>query len=144
MLADVGEAEGHRIGDRHPEDATAARQIADRFAGLGIDATGDEALQIDPVGVEHPERRVTSTGQLAGDLERTVHHDLLVELGDQAAPDLDELPKPVLVQDSGVGRHPQTKIRSANPASAHYAGSDSRENPDGEGPGSLLHGSHVL
>ncbi len=102
MAADVGQAQRPRLLDQQAEHAAAARQVADRPPRLLVDAVGDEALQLVAVLVEHAERGVAGTGQLAGDLEHLPEDHLRVELGDEAAADVDQLPQPGLIQGAAV------------------------------------------
>ena len=102
VVADVGEAQRPRLLDQQAEHAAPARQVADRAPRLLVDAVGDEALQLVAVLVEHAERGVAGAGQLAGDLEHAAEDDLRVELGDEAAADVDQLAQPGLVQGAAV------------------------------------------
>ncbi len=63
---------------------------------------GDEALQFVAVLVEHAEGGVAGPGQLAGDLEHLPEDHLRVELGDEAATDVDQLPQTGLIQGAAV------------------------------------------
>ncbi len=72
-----------------------------RRPGL-VDAVGDEALELVAVFVEHAERGVAGAGQFAGDLEHLAEDDLGVELGHEAATDVDQLPQAGLVERPAV------------------------------------------
>ena len=102
MVADLGQAQRARLLDQQAEHAAPARQVADRPPRLLVDAVGDEALQFVAVLVEHAEGGVAGPGQLAGDLEHLLEDHLGVELGDEAATDVDQLPQTGLVQGAAV------------------------------------------
>ena len=55
-----------------------------------VDAARDEARELDALGVQDAERRITRAGQLPGGLQEAVEHRLEVELRDEAAPNLEE------------------------------------------------------
>ena len=65
---------------------------------LGVDAAGDEALELVAILVEDPERRIGGTRQLPGRLEHEVENHLEIELRNQRAPDVDQALEPLLVQ----------------------------------------------
>ena len=90
MRADVGEHERAGILDQHAEDPAAARQVADRRVGRGVDAAGEEALQRLAALVEHADRRVARAGQLTRGLEQPLQDHLEVERGDEGAAGLEE------------------------------------------------------
>ena len=46
------------LGDERAENPAAARQVADRRVRLGVDAGGEEALELRAAGVDHAERAV--------------------------------------------------------------------------------------
>ncbi len=102
MAADVCEAQRARLLDQQAEDASPARQVADRAPRLLVDAVGDEALQLVAVFVEHAERRVAGAGQVAGDLEHAAKDDLRVQLGDEPAPDVDQIAQAGLIESTAV------------------------------------------
>ncbi len=102
VATDLGQAQRARLLDQQAEHAAAARQVADRAARLLVDAVGDEALQFVAVLIEHAEGGVAGPGQVAGDLEHLLEDHLGVELGDEAAPDVDQLPQTGLVQGAAV------------------------------------------
>ena len=97
MLADVGDPQRPRVVDQEAEDPAAAREVADRAVGRLVDAAGEELGELAAVLVEDPERRVARAGQVARGLEDTVEDDVEVELGEQAASDLDEADEAGLV-----------------------------------------------
>ena len=72
VLREVVQPQRLRLADQHPEDAAPARQVADLRAQVVVDAVGDELLQLDPVRVDHAERRVASAGQLGRRLHEPV------------------------------------------------------------------------
>ena len=102
MPADVGEAQGARPLDQQAEHAAPPWQAADLLPFLLADPVGDEALEFVAVLVEDAERGVAGAGQLAGDLEQAAEDDLRVELGDEAAADLDQLAQASLVERFAV------------------------------------------
>ena len=83
MLADVGQPQRLRVLNQHPEHAAPARKVADRTVGGGVDPDREEALELPPRVVEHAERRIPGTGDLASLLEDAVEHRLGVVLGNQ-------------------------------------------------------------
>src|SRR6476661_10766872 len=92
-----------RLGDEDPEDAVAARKIADgRVRGV-VDADGEEALEALPTVVEHAEGRVPGAGQLACDLQHPVQQSFDVELGDKRLPDIEKAQK-TLLSEAGLPR----------------------------------------
>ena len=60
-----------------------------------------------PLAVEHSERRVLGAGQLARRLDHRAQHRLEVELGEQAAADVDQAPE-ALFLDTFSGRTPSS------------------------------------
>ena len=97
MRADVGEAQRLRLVDQHAEHAPAVGQIPDRAVRLLVDALGDELLEQLPPLVEDADRGVASAGQLLGDLEQPVEHDVGLELLEEGPPDVEEPPEPGFV-----------------------------------------------
>jgi hypothetical protein len=102
MVADFGQAEWARLLDQQAEHTAATWQVADRAPRLLVDAVGDEALQFVAVLIEHAKGGVTGPSQVAGDLEHLLEDHLRVELGDEAAPNVDQLPQTGLVQGAAV------------------------------------------
>jgi len=99
MRADVGDAQRVRAVDHDPEDAAAAREVADRRVRGAADPARDEALELAAVGVEDPDRGVARAGDLACGLEHLVEHRLGIdEVRQQAAPDLDQPAQAPLVE----------------------------------------------
>ncbi len=98
MRADVLESQGLLLADKQAQHTAAARQFADRLAGLLVDPHGVEVLQAAALRVEDPERGVAGTGELAGDIQQLLQDRLEVELGDQRAPDCHQAAEHALVQ----------------------------------------------
>ncbi len=73
---------------------------------LGVDAAGDEALDLSALLVEHADRRVPRAGQLAGGLQQLVQDVIELEMGHERPPGLQEPPQLGLVEDAlGHGPH---------------------------------------
>jgi len=98
MLADVRQAQGPRVLDEHPEDPVAARQVADRPVGLGVDAAREEALELLTTLVENPQRRVARARQLLSDIEDALQDELEIELGYDGAAHVDESAQALIVE----------------------------------------------
>ena len=99
MLAEVVEPQRPRVLDQQPEDPAPARQLPDPAMRGVVDAGRDEALELLPCLVEHPDGRVARAGDLARDVEELPQHRLDVDLGDQQpAPGIDEAPQAGLVE----------------------------------------------
>ena len=98
MVADVVEAQRARVVDQHAEDAAPARQVADGAMGLLVDPAREEPRELAACLVEDAERDVARAREVGGGLQQPVEHRLEVELGQQAAPGVDEPREPVLVQ----------------------------------------------
>ena len=105
MGADVGQAQRPRVLDERAEHAVTARQVADDRLRLAIDPRGQEALEPLAAVVEDAERRVAGAGDLARHLEHALEQRVEVELGDHAAPDLDEASEAVFVHVGLARRH---------------------------------------
>ncbi|MEZ5124228.1 MAG: hypothetical protein R2736_22120 [Solirubrobacterales bacterium] len=78
VVGDVVEAQRPRVADQHPENATAVGQVADRAVGLGIDADGQEALELAALLVEDAQRGEPRAGELAGLVEHALQDRLEV------------------------------------------------------------------
>jgi hypothetical protein len=87
---DVVQAQRTRVANQHAEDAAAARQLADRGVGLGVDAVRDEALELLAARVEDAESRVACAGQLRGGLNEALEHRVERQLGAERDSGLDE------------------------------------------------------
>ena len=98
MVADVVEAQRARVVDEHAEEAAPTRQVADGAVGLLVDPAREEAGELAACLVEDAERDVARAGEVGGGLQQPVEHRLEIELGQQAAPGVDEPREPVLVQ----------------------------------------------
>ena len=98
MVADVVEAQRARVVDEHAEQAAPARQVADGAVGVLVDAAREEAGELAAFLVEDAQRDVARAREVGGGLQEPVEHRLEVELGQQAAPGVDEAREPVLVQ----------------------------------------------
>ena len=98
MVADVVEAQRARVVDEHAEEAATARQVADGAMGVLVDPAREEAGELAASLVEDAERDVACPREVGGGLQEPVEHRLEVELGQQAAPGVDEAREPVLVQ----------------------------------------------
>ncbi len=93
MVADPIEPQGLRVPDQLAEQAMALGQRPDALAGLLVDADVDEPLELALLLVEHTDRRVAGSGQVARRLEQLREHRLEVELGDELARDREQAPK---------------------------------------------------
>ena len=76
----VVEPQRRPLGDQFAEHAAPSRQRADLTAGPLIDPHGDEPREPCPGFVEHPQRRVLGTGQVARSVEHALQHRLGVEI----------------------------------------------------------------
>ena len=61
-----------RIADQLAEDTPSSRKVTDRGTRLGVDAHGQEALELFARFVEDAEGRVPGARQLARDVEQTL------------------------------------------------------------------------
>lgn len=87
---DVVQAQRPRVADQHPQDAAPTWQLPDRGVGLGVDAVGDEALELPAARVDDPERGIAGPGQLGGRLDEALEHRLERQLGAERDSGLDE------------------------------------------------------
>ena len=99
VIADVLEPQRAGIVDQQSEDAPARRKVPDRPVRLGVDAGGDEALEVLPALVEDTDRRIARAGELARDIEELLQHGLDVERGDQGSPRVDQAAEAEFVED---------------------------------------------
>jgi hypothetical protein len=65
---------------------------------LRVDPARDEALQLAPIAIQDPQRRITRARDLTGRLEHLIEHGLRIELRQQAPADLDQAAQPLLVE----------------------------------------------
>jgi len=98
VLADVRETQRPRTVDEHAEDATPARQVADRAMRLGVHPARDEALELAAIVIKDPECGVARAGDLARRLEHLVEHGFGVHLRQQAPADVDQAPQSLLAK----------------------------------------------
>ena len=103
VRADVGEPQRPGVGDQHAEHAAPARQVADRAVRVGVDAGGQEALELLTALVEHADRGVPSARELARDFQQPLEDRLGVELGDERPADVHQPPQTVLIHGAGAG-----------------------------------------
>ena len=80
--------------DQRAEHPPATRQIADRAVGLLVDSNGQELLKLRAILVEDPDRGVARSGDLPCRLKDTIEHSLLVKLGDERLPNIEQLSMP--------------------------------------------------
>jgi len=78
------------VADQDAEDATTARQGADRRALRLVDAVRDELLELRPLRIEDTERRIARIGQLGGGRHETREQGLEIELRAQRDAGLDQ------------------------------------------------------
>ncbi len=90
VVADAAQPQRPRLVDQDAEDAAPAREVPDRAARVGLDAEGEEALQLAAVGVEDPERRVVRARDARGDVQQLLEQVLEVELGDERTARVDQ------------------------------------------------------
>jgi hypothetical protein len=64
VLADIGQAQRLGVFDQRAEHPPAARQLADRAAGLRVDPHDQELLKLRALVVEDPDRGVARPGYL--------------------------------------------------------------------------------
>ena len=98
MVADVVKTQRARVVDEHAEQAATARQVADGTVGVLVDPARQEAGELAASLVEDAERDVACPCEVGRGLQEAVEDRLEVELGQQAAPGVDEAREPVLVQ----------------------------------------------
>ena len=125
MHLDVGEPERVRMRDQLTQHATAARQVADGRGALLVDAEREEALELLAALVEDADGRVARAGQLARDLEHPLQQRLEVELGHQAAPDLDQARQPVCSER--FDGHAECGLRRSHPSGTAAGGPASQQ-----------------
>ena len=101
MAPDVGEPQRLWVLDEQSEDAASARQVADRAMAIGINAAGDEALELGAALIENAERGISRAGHPARHVEQLADDALDLELGDEPAPGLDELPQAGSIERRG-------------------------------------------
>ena len=87
---EVVQPERSRVPHEHAEDPATARQHADRSAILVADSVRDELLELGPLRIEDPERRVPGAGQLGSSGDEQRQQSLQIELGAQRNPSLDQ------------------------------------------------------
>jgi len=90
VLADVRKAKRLRIPDQLAEEPVASRERPDPGAGLLIDTDEEEALELLLCLVEDPQGGVAGARELARSFEHLIEDALLVQFGDQPAPNLEE------------------------------------------------------
>ena len=83
-------AAGCGVADQDAEDPAAARQVADRRMRLGVDARGDEALELRARRIDDAERRVAGPGQLGSRLDQPLEQRLERQLGAERDAGFDE------------------------------------------------------
>ena len=98
MVAHVVEAQWPRVVDQDAEDATPAWQVADGAMGCLVDPARQEPRELAACLVEDAECNVAGPREVGSCVQQAVEHRLEVELGQQAAPGVDEPREPVLVQ----------------------------------------------
>ena len=93
MRADVVQDQRARILDQQRRGCPRPRGSSPIAARVSASTpAGEEALQAAPLRVEHADRGVARAGQLTGDVEQPLEHDLEVELGHQRPPRLEQPP----------------------------------------------------
>ena len=102
VLGDVVQPDRHRLVDQQPEDAAAARQVADRGVDRRLLAGGQELRQLAALVVEHAERGVARAAQLAGGLHHALQQDVEIELGRQRAADVQQLAQAVGAEQMAI------------------------------------------
>ena len=103
MLPEVLEPQRPRLLDQQAEDAAPAREVPDAAVRGLVDAGRDEALELLPRLVEHPDRGVARAGDLARHVEQLLQDGVDVELrGEDAAAGVDQAPEARLVE-RGLG-----------------------------------------
>jgi hypothetical protein len=85
VLADVREAQRHRIADQLAQHSVAAGQRPDPPRLLLVDAEGDEPRQLGAVVGEDAEGGVAGVGEFAGGAEDAPQHGVRIELGEHVA-----------------------------------------------------------
>ena len=66
IRGDIVQADRRRRPEQPSEDSLHGRRITDRAVDLLVHAPREEALQDAPRGVEHPDRGIARSRQLAG------------------------------------------------------------------------------
>ncbi len=87
-------------------------RVADRAAGLLVDSNGQELLKLRAILVEDADRGVARSGDLPCGLKDTIEHSLLVELGDERLPNIEQLSMPRLL---GILGHPPAELTRSPP-----------------------------
>src|SRR5947209_529920 len=114
MSSDLREAQRTRILDQHPQDAAAARQIADGTVRVRVDPDREKALELAALLVEHAERRVARSRDSHRLVDDAAQHRLGIELGNERPT---HLGKAADLVDIACGAH-QPPVRASRGASA--------------------------
>src|SRR5215213_5389481 len=81
--------------DEDAEDASPAREDADRGVRLLVDPRCQEALEILSAAIDHPERRVARFGQLGGRVDDALQQRVERELGAERDASVQQPPKSI-------------------------------------------------
>jgi hypothetical protein len=90
MRVQRGDAQRPRITNQHAEHAASAWSLADRPFRLDVQAARDEPFKLGARLVEHAQRCVARSGQLARRVEHTREHSVELELGDDETTNIDQ------------------------------------------------------
>ena len=99
---EIVEAQRRGVLDQHPENAAAARELADRSPVRLPDPEGDEALQLVAAPVDHAERRVARPRQLGGDPDQRLQDGVEGQLRGDRDSGLDEPPPPLIAVHTAI------------------------------------------
>ena len=111
---EIVEAQRRGVLDQHPEDAAAARELADRRPVRLPDPEGDEALQLVAAPVDHAERRVARPRQLGGDPDQRLQDGVERQLRGDRDSGLDEPPPPLIAVHTAIQPcWPRSRIAAA-------------------------------
>ena len=102
VLAEVVKPERRVLADEDSEDPPPARKVADRSVRVGINARGEEALELGTASVDHAERGVASGRELGSRLDQALQEGVERQLGRERDPGLDERPQALFAQRLGV------------------------------------------
>ena len=102
MLSHVREAKRLGAPDHLPEDAAAARELADSRVRPLVDPEREEALELAPALIEDSQGGVAGLSQLARRVEHRLEHALQIETCDEGTANLDQPAQPRLIESPRI------------------------------------------
>ena len=95
MLREVVETKISRVADQHPENSSAAREIADLLLHLLCHSVGHEALESRPGSIDHAQSRVARIGHPGRGLDDPFENAVERQFGVDCDPGIHEHPEAV-------------------------------------------------